>query len=344
MQEYFDTVRELGQRRFVALNEITEPIPRFFINSRPICTPGNLTNVIGQAKTAKSAFVGAMIAAAIHADKGTQGDTLGITATAPGTKQLVHIDTEQSPFDHYQLLRRALRCAGVTKEPGWLASYGLAGHSPERLRKALKHAMKYAEYEGGVYAVIIDGAADMVDDVNDPEESNGFVAHVHSLAIKFDCPIISVVHENPGQDFGKMRGHFGSQLERKAESNLRLKKTEETTVVFSEKMRRAPILERDGPRFKWSDEAGMHVSVESIGQSKDDAKRAELIDLAAEAFDGKRSMKFTDMTVAIESARGCSRRTAEHKVDEMKRLNVISVQGFGLYAPTTDKSPTNQPT
>lgn len=340
-QNYLSAISELGKKRFNAHNELAAPAPRFFINRHPVCTPGNLTNLIGQAKTAKSAVVGAMIAATIRAEQGTQGDTLGITATAPGIMQLVHIDTEQSPYDHDQLLRRALRRAGVIQEPDWLASYALAGFTPNELRKALKHAIKHAEYEGGAYAVIIDGAADMVNDVNDAEESNAFVAELHALAIQFDCPIISVVHENPGQDYGKMRGHFGSQLERKAESNLRLKKVEETTVVFSEKMRRAPILERDGPRFAWSDEAGMHVSVATAGQSRDDAKRAELIDLATEAFGGKGSMKFTDMTVAIESARGCSRRTAERKVEEMKRINVIRLQGFGLYVPTTDKAPTD---
>lgn len=343
MLRYYKAVKELGPKRFTSLNEIPTPIPSFFINGRAICTPGNLTNIIAQAKGGKSAFNGAMISAAICAELVTKRDTLGITATAPGQKQLVHIDTEQSPFDHDQLIRRALRRAGVTQEPSWLASYALAGLSPDKLRESLRHLMQLAEYEGGVYAVMIDGAADMVNDVNDAAECNGFVAELHALAIKFDCPIINTVHENPGQDLGKMRGHFGSQLERKAEANLRLKKTEETIVVFSEKMRRAPILERDGPRFKWSDEAGMHVSVESVGQSKDDAKRADLIDLAAEAFDGKRSMKFTDITVAIENARRCSKRTAERKVGEMKRLNVISLQGFDLYALTADKPPTNLP-
>jgi len=140
-----------------------------------------------------------------------------------------------------------------------------------------------------------------------------------------------------------MRGHLGSQLERKAESNLRLKKNDAVTVVFSEKMRRAPILKKDGPRFAWSDTARMHVSVEANNIARAGLKRAELRKLAAEVFDGATKLKFTDMTVAIENVLSCTTRTAERKIDEMKRLKIVTKQALGLYSPTTDKPPTNEP-
>ncbi len=106
--------------------------------------------------------------------------------------------------------------------------------------------MESAHDFNGLFAVIVDGVADLVLDVNDAKECNALVAKLHALAIKYDCPdrIICVIHENPNADTGKMRGHLGSQLERKAESNLRLRKKEDVTVVFSDRQRRrAPILE-----------------------------------------------------------------------------------------------------
>ena len=307
---------QLHARRFDFAVVPVEPIPRFLINGRSVCTAGNLTNIIAQAKAGKTAVVAAFIAAAICAEYGdTERDTLGITATAPGSKRLIHFDTEQSIFDHDQLVRRAMRRAGVDTPPAWLDSYSCAGFSAAELRQSLTCTMTDAQTAGGVFAVIIDGTADLVNDVNDAEECNAFVAELHALAIKHDCPIVNVVHENPGGNDGKMRGHLGSQLERKAESNLRLKKSEEITVIFSEKMRRAPILEKDGPRFRWSNEAGMHVSCESIGKTKDDAKLEALRDEAESAFHQakKDTLSWREMKDLV----------GEKKLTKMRELGVL---------------------
>jgi hypothetical protein len=98
-------------------------------------------------------------------------------------------------------------------------------------------------------------------DVNDSAESNAFVAAYHDLAIRHKCPVIGVLHLNPGSE--KSRGHLGSQLERKSETNLRLETDGEFTEIWSARQRRTPILKGSGPRFRWDDEVKMHVSVES---------------------------------------------------------------------------------
>ncbi len=128
-----------------------------------------------------------------------------------------------------------------------------------------------------------------------------------------------------------MRGHLGSQLERKAESNIRLRKGDEITVMFSEKMRRAPIMEKDGPRFAWSDGAGMHVSCESTGTSKEDMKRAELHELAEEVV-GSARMRYADLVRGIETARRIAPKTAEKRFSEMKKAGVIAKDSFGFWS------------
>lgn len=313
----------LDARRFSITAALVEPAPRFLINDRAVCTPGNLTNIIAQAKAGKTATIAAAIAAAICAEFDSSRDTLGITAAAPGSRLLLHFDTEQSPFDHHQLVRRAMRRAGVDSPPPWLASYGLAGFSAQELRRALVAKMKDASTRGGIFAVILDGTADLVSDVNDAGECNAFVAELHGLAIEHDCPILNVVHENPGQDVGKMRGHLGSQLERKAESNLRLRKSEEVTVIFSEKMRGAPILERDGPRFKWSDSEGMHVSCQNAGKTREDERREALHDQAESAFNqsAKDVLTWKEAVSAV----------GEKRLSQMVKLGVVSKLFGGSY-------------
>lgn len=316
----------LHARRFDFAAAPEEPIPRFLINRRSVCTAGNLTNIIAQAKAGKTTVVAAAIAAVMCAEYGDTGrDTLGITATAPSSKRLIHFDTEQSIFDHDQLVRRAMRRAGVDKPPTWLDSYSCAGFSATELRQLLKRTMNDAQTAGGVFAVIIDGTADLVIDVNDAKECNPFVAELHALAIKHDCPIINIVHENPNQQNGKMRGHLGSQLERKAESNLRLKKSGEITVIFSEKMRKAPILEKDGPHFRWSNEAADHVSCETAGKTKDDAKREALREEAQSAFveAKKDALRWSEMKKIV----------GEKKLTKMRELGVLRNE-FGSYKLT----------
>ena len=333
----------LHARRFDFAAGPAEPIPRFLINGRSVCTAGNLTNIIAQAKAGKTAVVAAFIAAAICAEYGdTERDTLGITATAPSSKRLIHFDTEQSIFDHDQLVRRAMRRAGVDTPPAWLDSYSCAGFSAAELRQSLTRTMTDAQANGGVFAVIIDGTADLVNDVNDAKECNPLVSELHALAIKHDCPIINIVHENPNGTAGKMRGHLGSQLERKAESNLTLTKSDGITVIFSEKMRKAPILKKDAPRFRWCDKAADHVSCETAGSLREADSLADLRDLADEVFSGT-TLRHGEACEKIEKARRVGKKAGEKWFTLMRKGNVIYNIGMGVwginaappYDPTT---------
>ena len=317
----------------IPLEEPDKPIPRYSIGGRPVCTPGNLTTIISQSKTGKSAFVGAMEASRMAAVLGTsdRGDFLGVTSGAADPANLIlHLDTEQSVYDCHRLRSRILTRAKADSLPTWYRAYTLAGRSAASLQELLE-AVTWRGMLEGIHSIIIDGVADLVADVNDPEACNALVAKLHDLARKADCPIICVLHENPSNANGKGRGHLGSQLERKAESNLRLTKTDETTVVYSERMRGAPILESDGPRFAWSNAFGMHMSVESAGDTRRNAKRREAADQAAEAFAGHTQMKHGEIVSALMEVRAMSRATAERRVREWKPMEVISGPSFGQY-------------
>jgi hypothetical protein len=319
-------ISKIQPRRVDLANPPTDQKPRWMLAGKSIATPGNLCGVQAQAGTGKSAFVGALVAARIVAEFGkTDCDCLGVQADSEAKGNLYLIDTEQSRFDLYTIVVRLLRRAGVDKIPEWLHVYGLAGYSAIQLKKIVAALLWEAELDGA-YGVIIDGIADLCADVNDAEECNAFVARLHELAIKHDCPIICVLHENPGSENGKGRGHLGSQLERKAESVLRLQKTDEVTAIFSKKARRAPITEKEAPRFRWSNDAGMHVSCETIASSKDDAKREKLRDMAEAVFmhAGKTGLRYADLLKAIAEVRRISPSTAEDRFSQMKQLNVIT--------------------
>ncbi|MFZ4414702.1 MAG: hypothetical protein ACOYOV_16580 [Bacteroidales bacterium] len=77
--------------------------------------------------------------------------------------------------------------------------------------------------------VIIDGFADLLRDTNSLEESTERVADLMRISSEYQCHICSVVHTNPNSE--KMRGHTGSELQRKAECVLLVTKSDEITTV-----------------------------------------------------------------------------------------------------------------
>jgi hypothetical protein len=158
--------------------------------------------------------------------------------------------------------------------------------------------------------------------VNDATEANGLVGELHALAIRFDCPIICVLHENPGENTqGKTRGHLGSQLERKAESNLRLlKDSDGVTVVFTERSRSASISRDRGPRFKWYDADAMHRTCATMHDEKAGERRSTMQILAEEIFNCPEvaaGLSWTQVHERIEALEKLKRTGARRHFDKL---------------------------
>lgn len=250
--------------------ELKKPDTIFSLANTQICTPGNLTTIYSQAKVGKSALVGAIMAAGM-AGPGTLHDTLNIKGSNTKKHALIHFDTEQSKYDRQQLIKTALARVGEAKKPAWLKSYLLTGKSAEDCRVLVERAIRAAKKKfGGIFGVIIDGTGDLVNNPNDEQECFPLVTRLHGLAIEFDTAIINILHLNPGATGvdAKGRGHLGSQLERKSESNLMLEKDNDVTVVYATKQRGRMIPKNKAPAFKWDDQRGMHVSIGTVDASE----------------------------------------------------------------------------
>ena len=329
-----DKIRRMLRAR--EYNDADEPpplVPLFTLAEHVICTPGNLASITAQAKVGKSAFVGAMMAATMTAPE-TETDLLSIRAFNTQNKAFIYFDTEQSPYHFWHAVTRAKRRAKVTDKPEWLTAHRIADMKAQDVRKAVAIRMAdMAEVHGGIYAVVIDGVADLVADVNDAEECNGLVAELHALSIRYDCSIITVIHKNPGSE--KVRGHLGSQIERKAETNLSLDKEDGVTVVWSAKQRGASIDKKDAPRFVWDDELKMHASVR-VEPNRPAQKVIELLELAESVMRPGQSMTWKELVAALTEARATpDRRPVQATVDRwitaMKKAGIIGVS-FGSYS------------
>lgn len=328
-----DKLRRLWQAR--VFDPAKEPPPTrtiFELGGVTICTPGNLTAITAQAKTGKSSLVAAMIAAAMTADY-DDVDTLSARGFNEAGKALMYVDTEQSPDDFWHLVARAKRRARIEEVPAWLHAATLADLPSHTAKAVLAVVMAdLAAQHGGIHSIIIDGIADLVVDVNDSAECNQIVAELHTLAIRYDCAIICVIHKNPGTD--KVRGHLGSQIERKAETNLSLDKEDEVTIVWSQKQRRSPILKKSGPRFRWSDDMKMHVTVATT--ATEDRKTAEFRELAETVLAPNERKTWPELLKAATDARSTpgyvpSRGAVGKWITKMTELGVIKRE-FGAYS------------
>jgi hypothetical protein len=328
--------RLLKARRFDPNAKPPEMRVRFTMLGVVIATPGNLAAITAQAKVGKSALMQAFTAATMNDSEDI--DTLGVKGFNKEGFGVIYFDTEQSKDDFWRAIDRAKRRATTPEIPAWFSSYAIGDLNCHIQRRALAIRMADAQAQfGGIHSVIIDGVADMVLDVNDAEECNHFVAELFNLATTYDCSIICVIHKNPGSD--KTRGHLGSQIERKAETNLTLEKEDDQTVVFSLKQRRAPIYKQDGARFAWSEEAGMHVSVAASGRVKMTATMKEWERHAVAAFGAGKPLKFTELSTSLVKISGKSEATANRQIAKLLEAGVLTYKGslgeYSLTSPAT---------
>ena len=164
-------------------------------------------------------------------------------------------------------------------------------------------------------AVFIDGAADLMKNPNDIEEASQLVEDLNMLAMSLNLAIITVVHENAGSEVGKARGHLGSELERKVETNLRVQKDPEgVSYIWAERARHCDIPMNKGVAFSWDDEKHMHVTRGVAGVIKRE--------VAIKAKESKKEAK----EIEKENELRCFASTLNYPItrEELKRAIIAS--------------------
>lgn len=327
----------IADRSFDFANPPPPQVPVYTLGDTPVAFNGDLTVIVADRGVGKSSFLAAGLASPMT--EGSGADFLGFRSANPTGKRMIHIDTEQSPDDFDALVRRATRRARIERTPSWLRSVYLTGCEPFEVLAALEQMLIDSASEGdAVHSVWLDGVGDCAKSVNDELETKQVVRRLHAMAIRFDCPIITVLHLNPGSDF-KSRGHLGSEIERKSTSVLKLKKEildgREVVTVFTGKARKRPILESEGPRFTWSDTAGMHVSCASKFQAQQERKQSEVFEMAVAIWLDDREashsykeiahrlMRYSEREGLGRAGKGFSERTAQGKIPQMLNCGAL---------------------
>lgn len=232
------------------------------IGDYPIAARGNLTVIQGKSKVGKSAVVSAILGAVHRGEVEAHGDTLCVSWTGESTGAIIHLDTEQSRADWHGLVSRGITRSGMPDVSDRLVSLPLVMFARSERLEILRETLEYEqERRGGIDAVIIDGIADLCKSPNDEAEALELVSQLMALAQEFHSPLFCILHENPGTQDAKTRGHLGSELNRKAFANVRIDKDTETSVstIYGTDMRKRDIPKVQGFCFAWNDAARMHT-------------------------------------------------------------------------------------
>ena len=172
-------------------------------------------------------------------------------------KAVIHCDTEQARHKHQKNYKGILRRAGLNTCAHYL-SYNIRQLDINQYAEVTTGICEAALNQfGGIHSIWIDGGADYIADVNNPETSNAAIKYFEELAIKYHTAVFIIVHTNPGGD--KERGHFGSQCQRKSGGIISVKSEGDTSYIEPKMLRYAGNGDIQKLMFKYDKEKGYHV-------------------------------------------------------------------------------------
>ena len=212
--------------------QLPDPQPIVRIWGNLIASRGNVSTVVGLAKSRKT-----FLTAAVASGFLSSSDFLGFDT--PATGKVVYIDTEQARAHVHKVARRILRSIGLPTDHNHdkLVVAALRELTPDQRREATGEILR--RYKPDL--LILDGVADLCNDPNDLHESEALTCKLMRWSSEYDNHILCVLHSNPGGE--KARGHLGSALLRKSETVMLVKADGDTSVVSPQYCRNEPFTE-----------------------------------------------------------------------------------------------------
>lgn len=323
---------EFDTLRITAEKEIPNPDPTVKIGDASIACPGNITAISAAAKAGKTALINVLAAGAISKTGNIDGfDHLSVIPNT-NSRAVIIIDTEQSSSDQQYNVNTIIKRARFDTTPDHLQAYNI-------------RQVKFVEYKGitesicnacasefgGIHMIIIDGGADYIPSVNDESAASEIIQYFTHLSIRYECPVIVVIHQNPGSD--KERGHLGSEIQRKCYGLLTISKQDDISTVSPKIMRKAGNSDVPEINFRFCKEKGYHIQVDPIESDSIKAQKssAKLREIADRTFAPLSAIKYKDAVAIIMENEGKGERTAKSLISKLISFGLIKKHDDGSY-------------
>lgn len=231
--------------QFVNIEEILKPQPVAISIGKsqykgqdyaiPFGSYGDFSCIVGASKSKKT-FLKSLITACYIGGNSNLYST-DIVGHNVGEKWIIDIDTEQSEYHAQRVFRRVAEMVG--SNPINYKPFALRTLSATERLKFIDWIFNESKYKGNIGLLIIDGVADLVNDVNNLEQSNEVAQKLLEWSGNENCHIITVLHRNFGS--AKPTGHLGSAVLKKAETVVFVEKDDDNVLVTSEYSRNQPF-------------------------------------------------------------------------------------------------------
>ena len=203
----------------------------------PFGSYGDFSCIVGASKSMKTFLKSAIVAGYIGGNSNSYFPDL--KGFEQGQKYVIDIDTEQSVYHTQRTARRV--CEMVGNNPDFYIPFALREHDAKTRWEFIEWIYMESKYKDNIGIVSIDGAADLIENVNDLELSNKLVGDMLKWTKITNSHLITVLHRNHGTQ--KPTGHLGSAITKKAETVAFVTREDDRVKVSPEYTRNYPFNE-----------------------------------------------------------------------------------------------------
>lgn len=312
LEEEFKRKEDFHTYRVDITEQIKPTVGILTLEGIPVATEGNISAVVGEAKSKKTFLCTALIGGLLN----RRGRAVLGSRPLPHT-QVLWVDTEQSRT-HVQLTARRIHTLAeipIESNDEDFKMLALREIEPKMRAKMLFEAI----HEWQPRVVVIDGISDLIYNTNDLEESELLITQLMRTSSRLKCHILVVLHTNPNSD--KARGHIGSALLRKAETVIYVRKAESCSIAEPQFTRNEPF-----ERFAF------RINSEGLPEGCDlpqgsNSAYSDVVE-TVRALGGIEVAREL-VTQRLSEQRGCSRNTAKVRISRAVKQGLVSANEDG---------------
>ena len=198
------------------------------IQGKNVGSINNAVVITGKPKSRKSVVAHAVIGAAL-----SKQPCLGIECNILNN-DVILIDTEQSKHDLFKSLTRMKHLINFQTFPDNLKVYSFRQLNPDQIKAGISEILQTNKK---VKLIIIDGGLDLINNMNDIEETKQTIDFIKGILSSYNICLVMILHQSKSTNF--TIGHFGSFMDRFAQSNIQVTKDDNGNSSISSQMMRS---------------------------------------------------------------------------------------------------------
>jgi hypothetical protein len=314
------STEEIIKCRITSQTEIKDLEPIVSIKGSVFCATNEISFISGKPKSGKTSVASIMLSVVL-CQKPTF-DTLGMQGTYCNDRPIIYIDSEQSRRSSKKILERVKRNLNTEQDPPNLHIFNFRHFGYEELKEAFERLLiLYPD----AYLWFLDGISDMVKSVNNEEEAKQLIHFLNATAEKNNTAFILFLHENSTSNNDKMRGHLGSEAQRKSFHTISISKDRKRQIHCIKSVECREGRNFEDVLFEFDEQSKSMITLQ--GERLEEAKKnlddnKDLWD-AASVMTTKDKLNTKTLCDKIMKYKGWGRTKTMESIKEMVNLGIL---------------------